>query len=232
AFPLLFMPSFITQSLSTALVPAIGEAAANKNGLLIHERMNQALGLGLLIGAPATVILFEWATPLTTLVYNAPEAGLLLKILAPMFFLHYFDAPLHAILLGLGRANATLWNFVVATVFKAVSIFVFGSQFGIIGVTYGIGIGIIMQTLLNFLSISSSIGFYWSIQPYIKAGLSMVLMALCGRWTFDYLTLQELPLLWSVIGSIAASLLLYFAALLLMDTLKWKYTRGTISIPR
>ena len=75
--------------------------------------------LGLLIGAPATVILFEWATPLTTLVYNAPEAGLLLKILAPMFFLHYFDAPLHAILLGLGRAKATLWNYVVATIFKA-----------------------------------------------------------------------------------------------------------------
>ena len=46
AFPLLFMPSFITQSLSTALVPAIGEAAANKNGLLMHERMNQALRLG------------------------------------------------------------------------------------------------------------------------------------------------------------------------------------------
>lgn len=222
AFPLLFMPSFITQSLSTALVPAIGEAAANKNGLLMHERMNQALGLGLLIGAPATVILFEWATPLTTLVYNAPEAGLLLKILAPMFFLHYFDAPLHAILLGLGRAKATLWNYVVATIFKAIAIFVFGSQFGIIGVAYGIGIGIVMQALLNFFSISSSIGFYWSIRPYIKVGICMVLMALCGRWTFDYLTVQGLPLLWSVIASIAVSLLLYFVALLLMGALNWK----------
>ncbi|MFC5653696.1 stage V sporulation protein B [Paenibacillus solisilvae] len=229
AFPLLFMPSFITQSLSTALVPAIGEAAANKNGLLMHERMNQALSLGLLIGAPATVILFEWATPLTTLVYDSPEAGLLLKILAPIFFLHYFDAPLHAILLGLGRASATLWNYVVATSFKAASIFVFGSQFGIVGVTYGIGIGIVMQTLLNFLSISSSIGFYWSIGPYIKVGFCMVLMALCGRWTFDYLTVQGLPLLWSVIVSIAGSLLFYFALLLLTDTLKWKNTHRTIS---
>ena len=231
AFPLLFMPSFITQSLSTALVPAIGEAAANKNGLLMHERMNQALGLGLLIGAPATIILFEWATPLTTLVYNAPEAGLLLKILAPMFFLHYFDAPLHAILLGLGRANATLWNYVVSTAFKAVAIFVFGSQFGIIGVAFGIGIGMVIQALLNFLSISSSIGFYWSVQPYIKVGICMVLMALCGRWTFDYVTAQGLPLLWSVIISITGSLLLYFVALVLTDTLKWKNARHSFSIP-
>lgn len=230
-FPLLFMPSFITQSLSTALIPAIGEAAANKNSLLMHVRMNQALSLGLLIGAPATVILFEWATPLTTLVYNAPEAGLLLKILAPLFFLHYFDAPLHAILLGLGRAKATLWNYVVATIFKAVSIFVFGSQFGITGIAYGIGIGIVMQTLLNFFSISGSIGIYWSIRPYIKVGICMMLMAICGHWTYDYLTVQGLPLLWSVIVSIVWSLLIYFITLVLTGTLNWKSTLQRFSIP-
>ena len=96
---------------------------------------------------------------------------------------------------------------------------------------FGIGIGIVIQTLLNFLSISSSIGFYWSIQPYIKVGICMVLMALCGRWTFDYLTAQGLPLLWSVIVSIAGSLLLYFVALMLTDTLKWKNARHSFSIP-
>ncbi|QHW34815.1 stage V sporulation protein B [Paenibacillus rhizovicinus] len=231
AFPLLFMPSFITQSLSTALVPAIGEASANKNGLLMHERMNQALRLGLLVGAPATVILFVWATPLTTLIYGSPEAGMLLKILAPIFFLHYFDAPLHAILLGLGRANATLWNYVIATAFKAISIFVFGSQFGIVGVAFGIGIGIIMQTLLNFFSISGSIGIYVNIQPYIKVGVCMSFMALCGKLIMDFLSASEgLPMLWSVIGSIVGALLLYFAALLLTDTWNWKSTRRTIGI--
>ncbi|MBP3962678.1 stage V sporulation protein B [Paenibacillus lignilyticus] len=231
AFPLLYMPSFITQSLSTALIPAIGEAAANKNDRLMHERMNQALNLGLLIGAPATVILFQWATPLTKLVYNAPEAGLLLKILAPMFFLHYFDAPLHAILLGLGRASATLWNYIVSTTFKAIAIFVFGSQFGIVGITFGIGIGIVMQTLLNFFSISGSIGIYMNIQPYLKVGICMLLMAICGRWSFDYLTVvQGIPLLWSVAGSISCALLIYFAALLSMDALL-KASRS-ILIPR
>jgi stage V sporulation protein B len=231
AFPLLFMPSFITQSLSTALIPAIGEAAANKNNLLIHDRMDQAMKLGLLIGAPATVVLYEWATPLTTLIYNAPEAGLLLKILAPMFFLHYFDAPLHAILLGLGRAKATLWNYVIATAFKVVSVFVLGSQFGISGVAYGIGIGIVMQTLLNFFSISSSIGFYWSIYPYIKVGICMMLMAIGGHWTYNYVAHQDMPQLWCLIISIVCSLCLYFTALLLTGTLNWKSTRHRFSIP-
>jgi stage V sporulation protein B len=230
-FPLLFMPSFITHSLSTALIPAISEAATNKNGLLIHKQMDQAMRLGLLIGAPATVILFEWATPLTTLIYDAPEAGLLLKILAPIFFLHYFEAPLHAILLGLGRANASLWNHLVATAFKALAIFVFGSQFGIVGVAYGLGFGIVILTLLNFLSISGLIGFYWDTRPYVKCGICMVLMALCGQWIFDYLNNQGLPLLWSVLGSIALSLLFYFVALKLMDTVKRKPKRRIFSIP-
>ncbi|WP_020619253.1 stage V sporulation protein B [Paenibacillus daejeonensis] len=231
-FPLLFMPSFITQSLSTALIPAIGEAAANRNSLLIHQRMSQAVKLGLLIGAPATIILFEWATPLTTLIYNAPEAGVLLAILAPIFFLHYFDAPLHAIMLGLGQANAMLWNYVIATIFKGISIFVLGSQFGITGVAYGIGVGIAMQTALNFLSISSSIGFYWSVRPLIKVGICTMLMAIGGNWAYDYLvTSHSLPSAWSVAVSIICALLVYVLALLITGMFHGKHRRYRFSIP-
>lgn len=216
AFPLLFMPSFITQSLSTALIPAISEASANKNSLLMHQRMDQALRLGLMIGAPATVILFIWATPLTTLIYHAPEAGILLKILAPIFFLHYFDAPLNAILLGLGRANTTLGNHLIATGLKAVAIFVLGSQFGIVGIAFGMGIGIIVLTLLNFLSISSTIGFYWEIRPYARVFLSMLVMALCGQWALSYATAMDIPLVWTVLGSVGFALAVYFTTLSLI----------------
>lgn len=213
AFPLLFMPSFITQSLSTALIPAISEAAANKNSLLMHERMDQALRLGFLIGAPATVILYVWSTPLTTLIYNAPEAGHLLKILAPMFFLHYFDAPLHAILLGLGRANATLWNYIITTVFKVAAIYVLGSEFGIVGIAFALGLSIVLITVLNFNSITGSIGFYWDIRPYARGTFAMIIMVLCGHWGIRYLDHLALPMLWNTLGSVVFSLLVYFAVL-------------------
>jgi len=213
AFPLLFMPSFITQSLSTALIPAISEAAANKNSLLMHERMGLALRLGLFIGAPATVILYVWSTPLTTLIYNAPEAGLLLKILAPMFFLHYFEAPLHAILLGLGRANATLWNYVITTLFKIAAIYVLGSQFGIVGIAFALGLSIVLIAMLNFYSICGSIGFYWDIRPYVRVTFSMIIMIICGQGAIRYLNGFDLPMLWNTLGSVGFSLLAYFAAL-------------------
>ena len=38
AIPLLMLPTFITQSLSVSLVPAISEAAAHKHFKTIHEQ--------------------------------------------------------------------------------------------------------------------------------------------------------------------------------------------------
>lgn len=221
-FPLLFMPSFITHSLSTALVPAISEAAAHKNSLLMHERMDQAMRLGLLVGAPATVILYEWATPLTTLIYSAPEAGILLKILAPMFLLHYFDAPLHAILLGHGQAKASFINYFVSTVLKAAAIFVLGREFGIIGAACGIGIGMIVLAMLNFLSVSGTVGFYADIRQYIKVGIGMALMALSGQWAYEYFVDLGMPLSVNVPVSIVLALGVYFGSLELMRVLRRK----------
>jgi len=225
AFPLLFMPSFVTHSLSTALIPAISEAAANKNGLLMHARMEQAMRIALLVGAPSTVVLFEWATPLTTLIYNAPEAGPLLKILAPLFFLHYFDAPLHAILLGLGRANASMWNYIVATAFKALALFVFGSEFGIVGIAYGLGFGMVVLTILNFMSISSVIGFYMDIRKYVKVAICMIAMAIAGQLLYEGMIESGATMLWATIGSMSAALALYFCLLSLSDTIRFRHIR-------
>ena len=230
AFPLLMLPSFVTHSLSTALIPAISEAAARRNGLLMHERMEQAMRIALLVGAPSTVVLYEWATPLTTLIYHAPEAGPLLKILAPLFFLHYFDAPLHAILLGLGKANASMWNYVVSTAFKALALFVLGSEFGIVGSAYGLGIGMIVLTALNFMSISGTIGFYMEIRTYVKVGICMLVMAISGRHLHEALLGAGLAPAAAAAFSIAGALALYFAALSASDTVRFAHVRSLVKI--
>lgn len=220
--PLLYLPSFITHSLYTALIPAISEANANRDNLLMHRTIEQAMRIALIVGVPSTVILFEWATPLTTIIYDAPEAGKLLKILAPIFFLHYFDAPLHAILLGLGRAQAAMWNYILSIIFKAWAIFMLGSHYGIQGVTWGVGIGIIVLTALNFLSVSSAIGFYLDLRQALKAWFCMILMALCGQTAHIYLQDSGLALLPTVILSVGLSLGAYFLGLVWTKTLRWR----------
>lgn len=220
AFPLLVFPSFITHSLSTALVPAVSEAMANRNGMDVHRKLDQAMRIALFVGAPATVILYLWATPLTTLLYKAPEAGPLLQLLAPVFFLHYFEAPLHAVLIGLGKAGTAMWNYVAMTIMKAAAIYFMGSQFGITGVVLGMNFGICFITLLNFFSISSLIGFYFDLRRFVKVALCMAAMAAAGKFAYAYAHHLDLGPIISLVGSIVVALLAFVLGLLLTNTIR------------
>ncbi|UUZ86113.1 polysaccharide biosynthesis C-terminal domain-containing protein [Paenibacillus sp. P26] len=219
-FPLLAFPTFIMHSLSTALVPAISEAGAHHNRHLVHQRLDQAIRFALIIGAPCTVILYTWAVPLATAVYHSPEAGGFLKPLAPIFLLHYFEPPLHAVLLGLGRVNTVMRNFIASTLIEASAIFVFGSQLGIHGVIWGMSFGIVLIALLNFLSVSRVIGFSLDIRSWIKVGFCCAAMMIFGQSTFVFMSHAGFPLLWTVAGSIAAAWFTYVVSLISTNAVK------------
>ncbi|MDF2963617.1 MAG: spoVB [Paenibacillus sp.] len=219
AFPLLVFPTFIMHSLSAALIPSISEANAANNRRLIHQRIDQAIRLAFVIGAPCTIILYMWAVPLTTVLYNSPEAGNLLRLLAPFFLLHYFEEPLHAVLLGIGKVKTVMWNFIMSTLLQAVAIFIFGSEWGIYGVATGINFGICIITMMNFLAISTFIGFSVDIRQYLKTVLCLLVMAVCGQGTYVFMSHAGYALQWVVASSIAVSLLVYVISLMLTNTL-------------
>lgn len=220
AFPLLVFPTFIMSSLSTALIPSISEANAGGNRRLIHQRIDQAIQLAFIVGAPCTLILYMWAIPLTTVLYHAPEAGSLLKLLAPFFLLHYFEEPLHAILLGIGRIRTVMWNFIIGTVLQASAIFFFGSEWGIYGVATGINFGICVITVLNFLAIATYIGFSLDSRRYLKTVLCLLFMAICGQAAYVFMINAGYALVWVAVGSILVSLLVYGLALVVTNTFK------------
>ena len=58
ALPLLMLPSFITQSLATSLVPAISEANSKNNMKLVEYLLQQALRFVFLTGGLAVVVLY------------------------------------------------------------------------------------------------------------------------------------------------------------------------------
>ncbi|MCJ8014154.1 stage V sporulation protein B [Paenibacillus sp. KQZ6P-2] len=220
AIPLLFLPSFFTQSLSTALIPAISEASANNNSQLVHSRMDMAMRTGLLVGVPCTIILYLWAVPLTTVIYHAPEAGVLLKLLAPLFFLYYFEAPLKAILLGLGKASTVMWNHIMTNIFEVSLIFVLGSNIGIQGVAMAFGLGILLLTVLNFFAVAGTIGFYLDFRILLKAGTGGIVMTVTSLAAHRFLIRMDLGQTVALFGALLVSLLAYFAVLQLTRALR------------
>lgn len=212
-FPLLFLPGFFTQSLSNALIPAISEATVDHNDRLIHYRMDVAMRIALYVGAPCTILLFLWAEPLMTVIYRAPEAGPLLQLLVPFFFFYYFQAPLQAILLGLGKSSTVMWNLIISNLFEVIAIFVLGVQFGIRGVALAIGIGVCLLTFLHFWSISNSIGFYTDFRTVLKAISGTSAMTLCGLAAYSFLEHAGASLFVTVFGAVFVSLLIYVSFL-------------------
>lgn len=213
ALPMLFLPSFFTQSLSTALIPAISEASVSNNSKLMHSRMDMAMRSALIVGLPCTIILYLWAVPLTTLIYHSPEAGELLRLIAPLFFLYYFGAPLQAILLGLGKASTVMWNHILTNIFEVIAIFVLGSNIGIEGVAIGFGLGLLLLTLLNFMSVAGTIGFYFDFRVVFKVGAGGIIMTICGMTAHGILERMDLGQIIELSGTLIVSLITYAATL-------------------
>ncbi|MFE8696846.1 stage V sporulation protein B [Cytobacillus sp. FJAT-53684] len=189
AMPLLMLPSFITYSLSTALVPAISEANSNNNQRLIEYRLQQALRFCLLTGGLAVVILYVLSDELMQAMYNSSSGTQFIKLMAPFFLFYYFQGPLQAALQALNLARAAMINSLIGAVVKTAVIYLLARQaeFGINGVAMGILVGFVLVTLLHFSTILKKVSFTFYIREYIKTFLVMGVSGYAG-----YFILQNL----------------------------------------
>lgn len=192
AMPLLFLPSFITYSLSTSLVPAISEANSRNDKGLIEYRLQQALRFVFLTGGLAIVILYVLADPLMEVMYGSTSGAIFIKIMAPFFLLYYYQGPLQATLQALDLARAAMINSVIGAAVKIVVIFALASQpsFGINGAALGIIIGMVLVTFLHFATVLKRISFTFYIRDYVKAFIVMGVTGWFGYETFAHLSVE------------------------------------------
>ncbi|UJL44944.1 stage V sporulation protein B [Virgibacillus sp. NKC19-16] len=159
--PLLFLPTFITQSLSIALVPSISEAAANTDRKLIHYRIHQSIRISFASGAIATIVLSLFSVPILTYMYGNGNASHFLILMAPFFILLYIQAPLQAALQALDLARPAMWNSLIGAACKFIVLVFLASNpnFGIMGVAIAMSVGVVLVTLLHLAALQKAIGF-------------------------------------------------------------------------
>jgi stage V sporulation protein B len=219
AMPLIFFPTFITYALTVSLVPAISEAAAQNQPKLIEHRLQQAIRLSLLIGAPCTVFILLLAEPLSVLLYHKKEIAVMIYIIAPVSFIHYLQGPFASVLQGLDKANIAMRNTIIGAVLKIPLIFVLASQpsLGIYGVAIAVNIGIILVTGLHFISILKYVNISIHLKPIAKLTFSVLVM---GAVTFYLIQQEGTPLLQKVLLTSVSSFGIYFICLLIFSLLR------------
>ena len=186
--PLLFLPTFITQSLSIALVPNISEAEATENKKLIHYRIHQSIRISFASGAIATVILSIFAVPILSFMYGTSNASTILIFMAPFYILLYIQSPLQAALQALDLAKPAMWNSLIGAVVKFIVLFILASNesFGIMGVAIAMSIGVILITLLHLASLRKEINFYIPFRDIAKMVTLILVTWGLGKWIYDF----------------------------------------------
>jgi stage V sporulation protein B len=221
AMPLLMLPSFVTFSLATSLVPAISEANSRNNHKLIAYRLQQALRLTFLTGGLAVIILYVLADPLMQLMYGSTKGGYFIRLMAPFFLFYYYQGPLQAVLQALNLARAAMINSLIGAVVKTAVIFLLASQasFGITGAALGIIVGFVLVTILHFATVLKKISFPFNIRDYLKGFLVMGASGWVGFWLFENILLKE-HLVIRVLTSITGMGISYLVLLLLFGLIK------------
>lgn len=174
--PLLFLPTFITSSLSIALVPSISEAAAKNQKELIHSRIHQSIRISFASGALATIVMTLFAADLLNLMYRSDSAAPLLIIMAPFFLFLYIQAPLQAALQALDLARPAMWNSLIGVILKfgAMILLATSSNLGIKGAAIAICANVVLVTFLHIMVLKKEINYF----PAWKEIIRMII--LCG----------------------------------------------------
>ncbi|MFC0299855.1 stage V sporulation protein B [Virgibacillus soli] len=188
--PLLFLPTFITQSLSVALVPSISEAEAVANKSLIHYRIHQAIRISFASGAIATVVLSLFSEQILTYMYGTANASQFLILMAPFFILLYIQSPLQATLQALDLAKPAMWNSLIGNVIKFIVLFTLASspKFGIMGVAIAMLVGVVLVTLLHLATLQKAIRFYIPIKDLTKMSALILLTWLTAKFIKQWFT--------------------------------------------
>ncbi|WP_242978226.1 MATE family efflux transporter [Hydrogeniiclostridium mannosilyticum] len=128
---LLFPASFITP-LCSLFIPELAERAASGRQKSIQRMARLAMRLTLLFSFIVTTLLIVFAEPLCNLFFNNTQAGVLLRIMAPIVPLMYLDSIVDGMLKGLDQQVSTLkYNFsdsLLRVLFIAVLLPVFGMK--------------------------------------------------------------------------------------------------------
>lgn len=218
AMPLLMLPSFITFSLSTSLVPAISEAMAKKKLNLVEHRVQQALRLSLVSGGLACVVLYVFSEPLMVVMYGSSQAAIFVQVMAPFFIFHYIQGPLQAVLQALDLAKAAMINSLIGSAVKTALIFILATRpsLGIMGASLAIVIGMMLVTSMHFATVMKAIPFTIYVKDYIKSGFMMVITGFAGYFFYEYVLVTS-PNVIRLLAALSVTTILYCFLLLLLN---------------
>ena len=157
-YPILLLPSFFTMAISNALLPVMSNNYNNNRKTYAKNKLKQAIIISLLVGVPATIILMIFPEFFLKLIYNTTLGSNYIRIVAPVFILHYIQAPLTITLQAMGKSKIAMKGTLYGSIIR--TILLFTTSYLKIGIW-----GLIIATTSNIIYITLQHLYY--VKKYI-----------------------------------------------------------------
>lgn len=152
--PLLLLPSFFSMAISQALIPVVSKSFEDGHYQYTINKIKQAILFSLLIGVPITLLFFFFPSQFLYTIYHTNQGIDYLKILSPIFILHYIQAPLTSTLQATGKAKEAMVGTLQGMVIR--TIVLFGASYfkiGMWGLVIASGINIAYVTVHQYFAV-------------------------------------------------------------------------------
>lgn len=187
--PLLFIPTTIIGSLSTALIPDISKAIAQNDKDHIEKRVSSSLFFALLVSAMFVPIFLSMGEQIGVFLYDDILSGTLLQsacwVLLPLGLTNISSALLNSI----GLESKSFINFIISASVMLICLWFLPGLFGINALMWSLGINYLLTSILNLWLLKRHIKIKLNIfKPLLKlilitipcSALTSFVVSLCG----------------------------------------------------
>ncbi len=185
AMPFIFLPSTLTNAISSMLLPSISEAQASGNPKNISFISEKSIKYCLSIGIFCTGFFVTFGDELGIFLYNNYVAGAYITILGWLCPFLYLCSTLASISNGLGHTRITFRNNMISTITRLLFVVFAIPQFGIKGYLFGLLFSEILCSLLHIASLTKECKIHYDFTEFILKPIIAELISL-GVSLFTY----------------------------------------------
>ena len=222
AVPLVNLSCIITASMAMSIVPAISEARALKDMKRVYNQTAASVRISNFVCFPAFVIVFVLATPIASLIYNAPGAGPAVMISAVSIILLGLHQVSTGILQGLGHPTIPMVNMILAAVAKVILNWELTAipWLGIMGAAWATAADMGVAAIINLIFIYKFIGYRMEIPQMLKTIVASAIMAAAVYFFYDFTMAWWQMGAVSTFGAVFFGCAVYIAVMLVIGGLK------------
>ena len=218
AVPLVNLATILTASMAMSIVPAISESRVLGDSTRVYNQTAASVRISNFVCFPAFVIVFMLATPISSLIYNAPGAGPAVMISAVSIILLGLHQVSTGILQGLGHPTIPMVNMLLAAVAKVFLNWHLTAipWLGIMGAAWATAADMGVAALINLYFIYRFIGYRIEFLQLLKticaAGIMAASIYAFYTWTMAWWQIAAI----STFGAVFFGCGIYVTAMILL----------------